>query len=68
MRIRLLKAFRGYRAGELVDVPERLAARLVADGLGREAGDDLFGAPRAAERAVATPPRVEARAILEAAR
>lgn len=58
MTLRLVKAYRGYAAGDRIDVPPQLAARLVRDGLAERVGQDLFAAARpAAERAVAGPAR-----------
>lgn len=62
MTIRLVKAYRGYKAGEQLDVPDQLADRLVRARLAERIGQDLFQARRpGAERAVATAQAVETR-------
>lgn len=50
--VRLLKAFRGYRAGETIRIPDGLAGRLFETGVAAiERQTELI--PGAAERAVA---------------
>jgi hypothetical protein len=59
--VRLLKAYRGYRAGETFQASERLAAELERLGVAvRDAARPLLE-PQRAERAVATHQAVEAR-------
>lgn len=54
--LRLVKAYRGYRAGDVIRVPDGLAARLREAGLAQPEGQTLFASPAHAERAVASPP------------
>ena len=55
--LRLLRAYRGYRAGDLISVPQRLAETLVAQGVAQSAEPSagLFD-PKPVERAVAPGP------------
>ncbi len=55
--LRLLRAYRGYRAGEVMSVPRRLAESLVAQGVAPsvEPSAGLFD-PKPVERAVAPGP------------
>lgn len=54
--LRLVKAYRGYRAGDVIRVPDGLAARLREAGLATPDIQTLFTSPAHAERAVASPP------------
>lgn len=54
MTLRLIRAYRGYAAGDRVDVPQQLGDRLVQNGIAELVQPELFPPSRpAAERAVA---------------
>lgn len=59
--LRLVKAYRGYRAGVVIHATHRLAEQLVADGIAVQESQTTFLEHQAAERAVATPPAIETR-------
>lgn len=54
-RIRLLTAYRGYKAGTVVELPPRVAAVLVAEGRAAEERQTEIAGIRRAEAAVASP-------------
>jgi hypothetical protein len=59
--LRLVKAYRGYKSGEVIQATSKLAAELERLGVAtREAARPLLDASRF-ERAVATPIALEAR-------
>lgn len=60
--LRLLRTYRGYRAGEQIQATPRLAETLVGQGVAEPVAQSagLFD-PRPVERAVATPSVVETR-------
>lgn len=60
--LRLLRPYRGYRSGEVIQATERLAATLVDQAVAQAVVEPagLFD-PKPVERAVAGPPAVETR-------
>lgn len=60
--LRLLRAYRGYRAGEVIQATHRLAETLVAQGVAQavDPSPTLFDT-KPVERAVAGPAAVETR-------
>lgn len=59
--LRLVKAYRGYRAGDVIRVPDGLAARLREAGLAHPETHTLFRRQETAERSVSTPASAEQR-------
>lgn len=59
--LRLVKSYRGYRAGAVIHATPRLAAQLVSDGVAVPEHQSTFLEHEAAERAVSVPPAVETR-------
>lgn len=60
--LRLLRSYRGYKAGEVIQATQRLAEQLVAQGVAQsvEPSPSLFD-PKPVERAVAGPAAAETR-------
>ena len=52
MRVRLVKPCRGYRKGEVIEVPDDLAIRLVDSGSAVSEPQNVLIEPRRIERAV----------------
>jgi hypothetical protein len=59
--LRLLKAYRGYRAGEVIRATPQLAATLVAEGVAAQEAQRTFLPAGGAERAVEARSTVETR-------
>lgn len=59
--LRLLKAYRGYRPGEVIHATPKLAETLRADGIAVTEGQTTFLSAQAAERAVESRAKVETR-------
>lgn len=59
--LRLLKAYRGYRPGQVIQATPNLARTLRADGIAVTEGQTTFLPNEAAERAVESRAKVETR-------
>lgn len=57
-RIRLLTAYRGYKAGAIIEASDSLGGVLVSEGRGVEERQQEFAEVRRAEAAVVSPARV----------
>lgn len=59
--LRLVKAYRGYRSGEVIHATPRLADFLVVEGIAVREADRPLLQMEAVERAVGEPPATETR-------